>query len=233
MTFGGRNGGIDYMYSLWNADTMPLWFVRELIFFSLLAPIYYQVKNRLWLSVLVSIMLIILATLNIVEYRSFLYWTPVYLVGASLNKNRVVKIFETLEKKITKYLLFLFLIIYCLRAWFLPNGVEKENAIYSMEFVMFRLSTPLAFTVIIYSIVGCKVRVRKWMHYSFFVYCMHAPIIKLLSMIYCKIVLSFYGGELVQFFVVIALTYTVCVVLAISLERYMSPVWKIMNGNRL
>ena len=226
-------GVIDYMYSLWNADTMPLWFVRELIFFSLLAPIYYQVKNRLWLSVLVSIVLIILATLNIVEYRSFLYWTPVYLVGASLNKNRVVKIFKAFEKNTTKYLLFLFLIIYCLGAWFLPNGVEKENAIYSMEFVIFRLSTPLAFTVIIYSIVECKVRVRKWMHYSFFVYCMHAPIIKLLSMIYCKIVPSFYGGELVQFFVVIALTYTVCVVLAMSLERYMSPVWKFLNGNRL
>lgn len=229
---GGYRGLSDYLLSIWNADTMPLWFIRELIFFSILAPVIYRIKRHLWLSVVVSVSLIILSTSGMVGYRSFMYWMPVYLMGASLTENRISRVCDIFERASSRYLMLLLFVIYCLAAWFLPNGSEKGNAIYSFEFTLFRLASPLAFSYVIISIMNLNIKVKKWMQYSFFVYCMHAPIITLVTLVYSKLIPTFYGSELFQFFVVIFLTYVLCVILAMFLERYLSPVWKILNGKR-
>lgn len=233
MVFSGRYGGaLDYLLSIWNADTMPLWFIRELIFFSILAPVIYRIKRHLWLSVVVSVALIILSTLGLVGYRSFMYWMPVYLMGSSLTENRISRVCDIFERASSRYLMLLLFVIYCLAAWFLPNGSEKGNAIYSFEFTLFRFVSPLAFSYVIICIMNLNIKVKKWMQYSFFVYCMHAPIITLVTLVYSKMIPAFYGSELFQFFVVIFLTYVLCVILAMFLERYLSPVWKILNGKR-
>lgn len=79
-----EGGGISYLSSLWLSNTMPLWFIRELIAFTIFAPLIWHIKNSIWMSVLISSILICLTSLNIVSQRSFLYWMPLYLLGAML-----------------------------------------------------------------------------------------------------------------------------------------------------
>lgn len=230
IVFSGRCGGaIDCLLSIWNSDTMPLWFIRELMFFSLLSPIIYRIKNRIGLSIVVSFIMIVLSILGIVGYRCFLYWMPIYLLGASINRKRITNVYAFLENH--KYCLSL-ITLYCLWAWFLPNGVEKYKLVYRLEFYLFRLMAPWVFCGIIFIIIKRQVTVRKWMLYSFFVYCIHAPIISIVKLLLGRI-LHLYGNvELLSYLCEILLTYALCVLLAIVLERYFYPLWKILNGNR-
>lgn len=213
---------------------MPLWFIRELMFFSLLAPVVCWLKRSLWLSVIVSIVLITLSVMNIVGYRCFLYWLPIYLMGASLTKEYVARVclcYSDLKNRLCMILLLLF---YCVWAWFLPNGAERENVLYGLEYSLFRIATPVAFSIIVFYMIQCmKFKAKKWMSYSFFVYCLHAPMLTLVGMGYTKVISKNMGGELLQYSIVIGLTYALCVWSAMFLEHFFPSVWGILNGKRI
>ena len=40
-----EGGGISYLSSLWLSNTMPLWFIRELIAFTIFAPLIWHIKK--------------------------------------------------------------------------------------------------------------------------------------------------------------------------------------------
>lgn len=229
LVFSGRSGGVaDFFLSLLYSDTMPLWFIRELIMLSLLAPVIYKIKRSLSLTVIVCLLSVILAILGLVGYRCFVYWLPIYLAGAAFDKKCIAIAYSFFERhKSSMFCIF----AYCLCAWFLPNGMEKGCFIYRTEFYMFRLLSPFMACFLAYVIISRKITVRKWMHYSFFVYCMHAPIITVVHIILGKINL-FQNTEIIYYICGVFLSYALCVTIAMLMERNFYPIWKILNGNR-
>lgn len=211
---------------------MPLWFIRELILFSLLSPVIYWIKRSIFAVIIVSLVSIIMGASGIVGYQSFLYWLPVYVMGAALNKNTFTNLFTLYEQNKVKVLSLLSLILYCLWAWLLPNGMEKGDTLLSLEYILFRTITPLVLCFVLYLIICTDIRERKWMHYSFFVYCMHAPVIALLKLIYDRLVGKFIDVELLKYLFIISTTYISCVLIAMLLERYVPKLWGLLNGKR-
>ena len=59
-----------------------------------------------------------------------------------------------------------------------------------------------------------------FMHYSFFVYCMHAPVITLTGMVYDPTLSILFNYEIVKYFTVVILAYIVCVLSAQFIERF-------------
>lgn len=53
-------GGIEYLRSIWESNTLPLWFIRELMALSILAPIIFQIKKRPFVALVVSIIIFLL-----------------------------------------------------------------------------------------------------------------------------------------------------------------------------
>ena len=109
---------------------------------------------------------------------------PLYLLGAMLNKNMIICIAKRFDHSSFQFLAIIFLCIYCVAAWFLPNGFEKVNIINCLLFTLFRLSTPFVMCVVIWFIIKNNIPDIRFMHYSFFVYCMHAPVITLTGIVY-------------------------------------------------
>ena len=70
------------------------------------------------------------------------------------------------------------------------------------------------------------------MHYSFFVYCMHAPVIALLGLLYDRVFIEFLDVELVKYIFIVIFANTFCVLVAMFLERYIPWGWIILNGKR-
>ena len=227
-----EGGGISYLSSLWLSNTMPLCFIRELIAFTIFAPLIWHIKNSIWMSVLISSILICLTSLNIVSQRSFLYWMPLYLLGAMLNKNMIICIAKRFDHSSFQFLAIIFLCIYCVAAWFLPNGFEKVNIINCLLFTLFRLSTPFVMCVVIWFIIKNNIPDIRFMHYSFFVYCMHAPVITLTGIVYDRTLYMLFNYEIVKYFTVVILAYIVCVLSAQFIERFFPRCWSIMNGKR-
>ena len=182
--------------------------------------------------VVVSLTSIFLSIMGIVSYQSFLYWLPVYLMGAAFNKESLTRMFSLFAQNKVKVLSFVSLLLYCLWAWFLPNGIEKGDTLLSLEYILFRTVTPLVLCFVLYLIMRADIHDRKWMHYSFFVYCMHAPVIALLKLIYDRLVGKFIDFELLKYLFIISTTYISCVLIAMLLECYMPKLWGLLNGKR-
>lgn len=233
------NGGIengnfyDYIVSIWESNTMPLWFIRELIALSIIAPIFWQLLKRPVLAIFICIFIVIMTSLGYIPYRSFVYWIPVYMMGAALNYINVDD--GAILRKVSKsYIGIAIVLAYAIAAWFLPNGIARQEMTIGQNtaFALFRLITPVIWLVIIVWLSILKVKEHRFMKYSFFVYCMHAPILTLLTLIYTKTVTRLIDVEIVQYVSVIFGAYFFCVLLAMALQQYVPWLWSVLNGKR-
>ena len=232
---GGLGGGnlADFLLSLWECNTMPLWFIRELMALSLLAPIIWKLlRIPIW-AVIICAIIIVLTCLGLVPYRSFMYWIPVYMMGAALN-SKIANEVLNLRQVSRNYIGIIAVSCYFVVAWFLPNGIARQEMTIGQNsaFAFFRLISPIIWMVIIGWLSMVTVKEYRFMRYSFFVYCMHAPIITLLTLIYTKTMTRLIDIEIVQYFAVIVGTYSFCVLLAVVLQRYTPWLWSILNGKR-
>ena len=223
----------DYLRSLWVCDTMPLWFIRELMALSLITPLIYRIKKIPILMILVSLIAISLATMGIVGYRSFVYWLPVYMMGASLNSTGLAKLYNYVTTKNGRILTVILVALYVAWAWFLPNGIEKGNALFSLVFIIFRIATPIVLLLLMLLMSEKGIRDRRFMHYSFFVYCMHFPAITILSVLYERVIHPASSSAfLLEYLILVGVSYSVCVIMAMTLEDYIPRLWAVLNGNR-
>lgn len=224
----------DYIISIWESNTMPLWFIRELMALSLLAPVFWRLLKRPWLSVLVCVVILTLTIVGIVPYRSFVYWIPVYLLGASYKFSYWDSLVDILNRNVVQFVSVIFILLYAASAWYLPNGITREDMSLTQNasFAIFRLLTPIIWIFIVWWIFEFDVKGRDFMRYSFFVYCLHAPIIALVRMVYEKMMPSSMLNETIKYVTIVFFTYTICVVVAIILKRYVPAVWQILNGGR-
>jgi|GEM_PF-3511050 len=229
----GGAGLSDYLLSLWECNTMPLWFIRELMALSLLAPILWKILRVPSGVIIICAIILVLTCLGLVSYRSFVYWIPVYIMGAAYNFIETDSRF-ILRKMSRSYIGITMVLAYTIVAWFLPNGIARQEMTIGQNtaFALFRLITPVIWLVIIDWLSILKIKEHRFMRYSFFVYCMHAPIITLLTLIYTKTVTRLIDVEIVQYVSVILGAYFFCVLLAMALQQYVPWLWSVLNGKR-
>lgn len=225
---GERNGVLGWLTELYLCETMPLWFIRELLALSLLAPCFYWIKKHWYTSALTILAIIILISIGYVKYRSFVYWIPVYLLGVNLNKNNLDNIAGIVKKY--RYVCILLILLYIVSCWFLPNG-SRTNFV-NLVYILFRIVTPLIFIPILIYITESNIKTREWMNFAFFVYCMHFPVITVLSLLYDKWISSFFHNHLFKYFIIVFFSYSLCVIMAILIQRFLPKIWNVINGGR-
>lgn len=225
---------IGYLHSLLICDTMPLWFIRELMVLSLLAPVFWKIIKNKYITAVVFISLIVLIVLGYIPYRNFLYWTPVYLMGAMLTNDYLCKLYTAMYNKRYAIVSLLLLVVYVIWAWFLPNGLNREEMGYAdnLIYILFRIVTPVILLPLAWYIYRYQMRERSYMKYSFFVYCMHFPVISFLGLIFDRFLGVYLNNELVKYLLIVLLTYTICVLIAMALQRFTPSIWYVLNGHR-
>lgn len=213
---------------------MPLWFIRELMALSIMAPIFQSIKKNLLLSILICIICIVLASAGIAPYRSFIYWIPVYLLGTMMTDSKLEEIRSFMVKSKIKVMVFIMALLYVYASWYLPNGMSRfeMNWIQNLAFIMFRIATPIILLPTMLMILARGIKERRYMNYSFFVYCMHFPVITIIGIILDRIVGSSWTIELVKYFIIVFSSYSICVIMAIALQTYTPRLWYILNGSR-
>jgi hypothetical protein len=213
---------------------MPLWFIRELMALSLLSPLFWQLLKRPFLAVWVCITIVILMIVGIVPYRSFVYWIPVYFMGAAYSLYGVNKIDMLINYKHINKIGMLIAVGYLSFAWFLPNGINQEymSTVQNLSYVLFRLATPVVGLIVIWWISNTDIKVRGFMHYAFFVFCMHFPMITILKIAYEKLVTQYIQSETLKYILLVSFSYALCVILAMILQRCVPKIWMVINGGR-
>lgn len=221
---------LDYLQSLLKCNTMPLWFIRELIILSILAIFIYKIRKNLSMCIFVSIVVSVLIVLGIVVYDSFIYWLPVYFMGSLLTDDKLDKLKCLFESY--KHTASFLTILYVIGAWFLPNGIAWSKMTWdeNLFFFIFRLLSPVVGLYLICVLSKYNFKERFYMKYSFFVYCIHFPVITILGLLFEKYIRI--DNNLVKYVWIVFFTYPLCVIMALSLKNYLPRLWYILNGRR-
>lgn len=201
---------------------------------SLLAPVFWQLLKRPWLSVAVCATILILTIMGVVPYRSFVYWIPVYLLGAAFNNSFWNGLVGILNRNTAQSMGMLLIVLYVIYAWYLPNGIPRADMTLGQNatFAIFRLVTPIIWIIIMWWILRVDVKRRDFMRYSFFVYCLHAPVIAFVKLIYENMVPSSMQNEAIKYVSIVLITYVACLSVAMELKKYIPAVWQVLNGGR-
>lgn len=222
---------LNCLTSIINSSSMPLWFIRELMIFAILAPVFYFMITRKKIAFIVIIMATILSVFGIFTYRSFLYWIPIYVFGGMMNDKFIQKKISswicnhrTMFLHITILLFFLVLIV----AFFLPNSFDDKISIpNSLIYYSFRLiCIP---PIILLTFVFPDVRNIYFFKYSFFMYCIHFPVISIIKLLFGKFP---FFGVLLEYFLTALITILIVCIIGFIIENKFPKLWGILNGRR-
>ena len=202
----------------------PLWFVKNLIIYVMLSPLLYLIAKKVYiLFALIIVSIIYVYNNTAIDYFSFVYWLPIYLLGILMTKPFFKKYFESDEDHGNLYwvtYLVLFVIL-------LYIGI-KYNYLY-----LYRLLAPL-FVWKLSSNILLKLHIKKksYWKYSFFIYCTHFFMINIIQ----KLMFLVLGNSNFSYFCIYVSTpfivLFICILTATFLEKYNNSLYNILTGNR-
>lgn len=229
------NGIVDITRGILDSKFTPLWFVKNLIIYTLLAPlIYFLIHTRIlaWLSLIVST---IIGVSFDFSYENALVWLPIYLQGAiagkyfysDMSNQRSDAISHLCNKKrnrliIKNSLIISFIIIYCMVMF------------HSDYLIIYRYITPILLWMITDLVAANYLEnsfeVKKWMGYTFFIYCTHYFILNIMQKL---AVLNFEPTEFLLTALMI-ITPVITIVFLIFLASKLSncKIYKVLTGGR-
>ena len=169
------------MLSIINSKYTVLWFVKDLIVFCLMSPVFYFILKSKIIMVVSICGLVFLNMSYSMEYESFWHWLPVYLLGAYVGYNKLYKITpsEKYQRKIAVGCIMILVGLYAI--------VYLDDR----RMFLFRFLSP----ILIWALYDCfpakwtltKFQEKKWMRGLFFIYCTHFFIINIFQKIIFKI----------------------------------------------
>ena len=169
------------MLSIINSKYTVLWFVKDLIVFSLMSPVFYVMLKSKIIMVVSICGLVFLNMSYSMEYESIWHWLPVYLLGAYVGYNKLYKITpsEKYQRKIAVGCIMILVGLYAI--------VYLDDR----RMFLFRFLSP----ILIWVLYDCfpakwtltKFQEKKWMRGLFFIYCTHFFIINIFQKIIFKI----------------------------------------------
>lgn len=226
------NSPREILVAVINSRFSVLWFIKDLLVFTVLSPLILVVLRNAWFSALCLCVLIVLSLTIDTGYESLLKWAPIYFQGAMLGhwgfKDGEYLSFDRIIKTQKAQSMCSVAIILTLTVLF-GVTVADESAI-----SLFRLSSPILLWIlcdfIFQDFIINKFHVKAWMKYTFFIYCTHKFILDVMQKI-CVITLP--PSHLVLnivFMLTPALTIPLIVVVADNIHD--SKLYQLLCGGR-
>lgn len=221
MNMGQALDSIDRVFvGIIDSRFTPLWFVKILMYYVAFSPvILYFLRNRI-----LFLCLFLIASICSFYYPPMVYdcigmWLPMYLMGAYVGYNKI-----QMEKKNGNVIL-LFITMLCTYVVAFVNTDCLQ---------ILRFWWPLAVWFItdwlLANFIMNKFRVKKWMGYSFFIYCTHYFVLNVLQ----KAVVKFFPVNDIVLNLTFVITPVITIVFLIFVAEKCSKfrLYKILTGGR-
>lgn len=210
----------------------PLWFVKDLMLLTLLAPvILLLLKDMRWMLVAFIVSLAIAVAGNY-SYENIIIWIPVYLQGAvvghsSFQSGSYRSLDSIIQGKYGK--IFLCVVLMALLAILYVFLYRDHSCIR-----VFRYCAPIVvwglFDFLFRDYINNKFVVKSWMNYMFIIYCMHHFILNVLQ----KIISTQFAPTRIILNLTYIATPIITVLIIICISQYMSrfSFYKYFSGGR-
>lgn len=215
----------EIIIAILDSQHTDLWFVKNLMCYTLIAPVFLCLFKNKQISILILVLLLWLAIYLEPGYKSLLRWLPIYYMGTICGyywNNHTIRAY--IHGKNIKFFTYSSLLIlaglYLLSLW-------NNNDLYIIY------ASPLLIWFIVDGLLYKTIqdlKIKKWMGYMFFIFCTHHFLLNVLQ----KIVVLFCDPN----DTVIILTYIfspiICILILIKVADLISPYrfYKFLSGGR-
>lgn len=221
------NGFPSIVYAILNSTHTDLWFVKNLIIFSILSPVILFILKRKVLLTIIFLLSICIVCVYEPAHRSLFRWIPIYIMGAFCGfyweNPRIQRTLNSPQSgHITLIISLIFLTLYI--ATLLANN----------DLYIFRFCSPLLLWILTDGIASNYIKDRfvckKWMRYMFFIYCTHHFVLNILQKV---VVLNFEPSSIViNITFMITPIITIMILLTIAHKISHTSLYKILCGSR-
>lgn len=221
-------GFVDCVDAIWNSLYSPLWFLRNLFAYVLIAPFVELIIRKTKRTVFAIALLIVSSLLLKVGYTNPIYFLPQYLLGAMMGYRYKTAI-ETKMYSSSAIIL---------SAALLMLGAVIGIGMYGKYIFMylFRALSPI---IVWISVDLVKIPIQRfnfdsWMtRISFYIYCIHFPITSIVGKVF-KIILKNNSSLVLTAYFGTVITVLLIIYFSAYLIRKISPyAWKFLNGGRV
>lgn len=226
------NSPREILVAIINSRFSTLWFIRDLLIFTILSPVILAVLKKAWVGVFCLCVLIVMSLAFNTGYESLLKWMPIYLQGAMLGrwgfKDGEYVSFDRIIKTTKAQSMCSIAIILALTTLFIAT-VANDSLL-----SVFRLSSPILLwflcDLILQDFIKNIFQVKTWMNYTFFIYCTHKFVLDAIQKI-CVLMLQ--PTQLILNIVFI-LTAIVAILLTAATADLIhnSKIYKVLCGGR-
>lgn len=162
------NSPIDIIIAILNSHHTDLWFVWNLMCYTLLAPVLLLCFTNKRLSIILLITSIVSALYIEPEYKELLRWFPVYLMGAMSgyywNDKYIGYIVREKHSPLFNICAILLLLIsYAFSMYYQTD----KYLLYLSPLIIWIIVDGLMYRFI------CEFKIKEWMGYMFFIFCTH------------------------------------------------------------
>lgn len=217
-----------FKYLLLAKSDPPLWFLKTLFEFVIISPIIYLLvrKNKVfgWIFFVITLITNAIIKFSYAGLTSILFWMPIFIMGCNLSLH-YFKIENV--KRVSKLISYVCLFILFVIGISLLNISEK-----SFIYYLYRMVSPIVIWNIIDLFDINKISESKYVGYSFFIFCIHYPVIFVVKKILSKVIGFSEIGVLIIYIFTIIVSLIIIICCAFILKKYFSKIWKIVNGNR-
>lgn len=226
-----------YMFFIAIMDSRftPLWFVRDLMCFCVFSPLILFVIKRIWLAIIVLAFSIFVTCHWCFSHQNVITWIPVYLLGAIVGRYLTYKENEDegatsrffvksvkLRNVVSIVLCVGFVVLYLM-------SVADAKYLY-----IFRLLSPIILWVlldfVLFDYIKTRFTRKRWMNYTFFIYCTHYFILNVLQ----KIVSFYVEPTTTALNIVFVLSPIITIIILTYSADFLSrfTIYKYLSGKR-
>lgn len=225
------DGGFDFslehfIFAIIFADCAEgMWFVRVLMTFCVISPFVYFVANKLrHYFVIIPVLLFVFNIVFLQEYSSFIFWLPIHLIGCYLALYFRPTIERENETKwwigLLAFALYVSMVVCC----------EFVNQ-YSRFYYCFRILSAIPLYLVFSSIpfISHKPKIQ---YCSFFVYCTHLPLLKVVRK---SLMIVFGTGaeiSLLIYFLTVVLTLVIVNLVSLLIRKVAPRFYSLITGCR-
>lgn len=212
----------------------PLWFVKNLILFTIFSPIVWVIIRNSKIGILAVLILTIIPIYLSIPYMNPLWGLPIYLQGAfigyhfysddkNLNKDAILRFIP--EKLHQTAIVAILVVFACL---YYPMYQNHENM------TLFRYFTPILIWLLTDLVLGnfidTRFRICDWMKCTFFIYCTHYFLLNVMQ----KIVTRMFEPTtfVVYNIFVITAVITIVVLIITATKLRTNRIYKVLTGGR-
>lgn len=171
------------LLSIINSKYTVLWFVKDLIVFCLMSPVFYVMLKSKVIMIVGILGLVFLNMSYSMEYENIWHCLPVYLLGAYIGYNKLYMITPPAKKKYQRKIAVGCIVVMV--------GLYAIAYLDVRRMFLFRFLSP----VLVWALYDCfpakwtllKFQEKKWMRGLFFIYCTHFFIINIFQKLIFKI----------------------------------------------